>query len=40
LGDTVIEKIARAKDNEEIPANSVVKIEAIVGETVLVRRAE
>lgn len=40
LGDTVIEKIARAKDNQEIAANTVVKIEAIVGETVLVRRAE
>jgi membrane protein implicated in regulation of membrane protease activity len=40
LGDTVIEKIARAKDNEEIPANTVVKIEEIIGETVLVRRVE
>ena len=40
LGDTVVEKVARAKDNEEIPANTLVKIEAIVGETVLVRRAE
>lgn len=40
LGDSVIEKIARSKDNEEIPANTVVKIETIVGETVLVRRAE
>jgi membrane protein implicated in regulation of membrane protease activity len=40
LGDTVVEKIARAKDNEEIPANTSVKIEAIVGETVLVRRTE
>jgi membrane protein implicated in regulation of membrane protease activity len=40
LGDNVIEKIARSKDNEEIPANSVVKIEAVVGETVLVRRSE
>jgi len=40
LGDTVIEKIARAKDNEEIPANTRVKIEEIVGETILVRRAD
>jgi membrane protein implicated in regulation of membrane protease activity len=39
-GDSVIEKIARAKDNEEIAANTLVTIEAIVGETVLVRRAE
>lgn len=40
LGDTVVEKVARAKDNEEIPANSLVKIEEIAGETILVRRAE
>lgn len=40
MGDNVIEKIARAKDNQEIPANSVVKIEEIVGETLLVRRSE
>jgi membrane protein implicated in regulation of membrane protease activity len=40
LGDTVVEKIARARGNEEIPANTAVVIEAIVGETVLVRRAE
>jgi len=40
LGDNVVEKIARAKDNQEIPANSVVKIEEIVGETLLVRRSE
>lgn len=40
VGDTVVEKIARSKDNEEIPANTVVKIDSIVGETVLVRRAE
>ena len=40
MGDNVIEKIARSKDNQEIPANSVVKIEEIVGETLLVRRSE
>ena len=40
LGDTVVEKIARSKDNEEIPANALVKVEAIVGETVLVQRAD
>jgi hypothetical protein len=40
LGDTVVEKVARSKDNEEIPANMLVKIEEIVGETVIVRRAE
>ena len=40
IGQTMIEKIARAKDGEEIPGNSSVVVEAIVGETVLVRRAE
>lgn len=39
-GDTAIEKIARGREGEEIPANTIVKIEDIVGETVLVRRAE
>ena len=40
LGESMVEKIARAQDGGEIPANTSVKIEAIVGETVLVRRAE
>lgn len=40
MGETVVEKIARSQDGAGIPANTVVKIEAIVGETVLVRRAE
>jgi hypothetical protein len=40
LGDTVVEKVARSKNNEEIPTNALVKVEAIVGETVLVQRAE
>lgn len=40
IGGSVIEKIARSKDGEEIPANTLVKIEEIVGETVLVRKAE
>ncbi len=40
IGDSVIEKIARSKDGEGIPANTLVKIEEVVGETVLVRRAE
>ncbi len=39
-GDTAVEKIARGKEGEEIAVNTVVKIEEIVGETVLVRRAE
>ncbi len=40
LGDTVVEKIARARSNEGIPANTLVKIESIVGETLLVHRVE
>jgi membrane protein implicated in regulation of membrane protease activity len=40
LGQTVVEKIARSKDGEAIPANTTVLIEAVVGETVLVKRAE
>jgi hypothetical protein len=40
LGDTVVEKVARATKNEEIPVNTLVKINNIVGEVVLVDRAE
>jgi membrane protein implicated in regulation of membrane protease activity len=40
LGDTVVEKVARAADNGEIPVNTLVKINSIVGEVVLVDRAE
>jgi membrane protein implicated in regulation of membrane protease activity len=40
LGDTVVEKVARAANNEEIPVNILVKINTIVGEVVLVVRAE
>jgi len=40
LGDTVVEKVARATKNEEIPVNTLVKINSIVGEVVLVDRAE
>jgi membrane protein implicated in regulation of membrane protease activity len=40
LGDTVVEKVARAANNEEIPVNALVRITAIVGEIVLVERAE
>jgi membrane protein implicated in regulation of membrane protease activity len=40
LGESGIEKIACSVDGAEIPANTLVKVEAIVGETVVVRRAE
>ena len=40
LGESVVDKIARSQDGELIPVNTVVKIEAVVGETVVVRRTE
>jgi hypothetical protein len=40
LGESVVEKIARSQDGEQIPVNTLVKIEAVVGETVVVRRVE
>ncbi len=40
LGDNAVEKIARSKDGEEISANTLVKVESVAGEIVLVRRAE
>ena len=40
LGESVVEKIARSQDGAEIAVNTLVKIEAVVGETVVVRRAE
>lgn len=40
LGESVVEKIARTQDGSEVPANTSVRIEAVVGETVLVRRTE
>jgi len=40
LGESVVEKIARSHDGEPVTVNTLVKIEAVVGETVVVRRAE
>jgi membrane protein implicated in regulation of membrane protease activity len=40
LGDTVVEKVARAASNQEIPVNTLVKIQNLVGDVVLVDRAE
>ena len=40
MGESVVEKIARSHDSEPIAINTLVKIEAVVGETVVVRRAE
>ena len=39
LGESVVEKIARTEDGGAIPVNTSVRIESVVGETVLVRRA-
>jgi len=40
LGDTVVEKVARATKEEDIPVNTLVKITAIVGDVVVVDRTE
>jgi hypothetical protein len=40
VGESVVEKIARSRDGQQIPINTLVKIETVVGETVVVRRAE
>ncbi len=40
LGDTVVEKVARAATNQEIPVNTLVKIQKLVGDVVHVDRAE
>ena len=39
LGEELIDKIARSQDGEAIPENAVVRIEDVLGETVVVRRA-
>ena len=40
LGDTVVEKVARATGNQAIPVNTLVKIQNLVGDVALVDRAE
>jgi len=40
LGESIVEKIARTKNGGAIPLNTSVTIESVVGETVLVRRAD
>jgi hypothetical protein len=40
LGESVVEKLARGVDGQAVPANTSVRIESIVGETVLVRPTE
>jgi hypothetical protein len=40
LGDTVVEKVARTAADQEIPVNTLVKIQNLIGDVVLVDRAE
>jgi hypothetical protein len=40
LGDTVVEKVARAAKGDEIPVNTLVKISSLVGEVAVVDRTE
>lgn len=40
VGEQLIDKIARCRDDEAIPENAVVRIEEVLGETVIVGRAE
>jgi len=40
LGQTAVEKIARSKDGGEVSANASVVIEEIVGDVIVVRKAE
>jgi len=38
LGEELVDKIARSRTDEPIPENAVVRIEEVLGETVIVRR--
>ncbi len=38
VGEQLVDKIARARNDQAIPENAVVRIEEILGETVIVRR--
>ncbi len=40
LGDTVVEKVARAAKGDEIPVNTLVKISSLIGEVAVVDRTE
>jgi hypothetical protein len=40
LGDTVVEKVARTVSGQEIPVNTLVKIQNLVGDVAVVERAE
>ncbi|MEK7404123.1 MAG: hypothetical protein AAB225_03355 [Acidobacteriota bacterium] len=38
LGEELVDKIARSSDEEAVPENAVVRIEEVLGETVIVKR--
>lgn len=40
LGEQLIDKIARSRDNRAIPEHTIVRIEEVLGETVIVARAD
>ena len=40
IGEQLVDKIARSQDDGAIPENAVVRIEEVLGETVIVARAE
>lgn len=40
IGEELIDKIARSRNEEAIPENAVVRIEEVLGETVIVARAQ
>jgi membrane protein implicated in regulation of membrane protease activity len=39
IGEELVDKIARSRDDQPIPENSIVRIEELLGETVIVSRA-
>ena len=39
VGETLVDKIAKAQDNKAIPENAVARVEEVLGETLVVRRA-
>ncbi len=40
MGEQLVDKIARSQDEQAIPENAVVRIEEVLGETVIVARSE
>jgi hypothetical protein len=40
LGEQLVDKIARSDNEQPIPENAVVRIEEVLGETVIVARVE